>query len=474
MLKAKMRQHALSFIQLPNHFKPFLEEYFEGENGEGEVMFSWTDEAQDEGITIKLDYSGNLTSLSINIKEYNSEIVPLNFEEKRERVERFLLSHYPDALKNFTFYSIKKLTRTERFYYEQVVMDLPLGNAGCYIDINSLGTIVGFTYYGVKPIPNIPSTLISKIALREHVQNSLNLKLEITNFCTSTYNVKEDGFRLVYGIDSLFQYKADTLQPTLTIIHDEHEPERYISLPAFSNKLEFNGLSNEEIIGIMDEMEIIREVDMGEEMGIVWRDPDWKMDEKDISMDGFFKRQTEDTVKAFISKKTAKVRSFMWFKERNGNLQLSREACYQKAITFLQNAVPEYYQYLQLIVVEHEEEDDTSLKEVFRFHMHNGQNIPIHNFVVVNVNRTTGLIDNFSGPSFDVEELKRLPVKPTISKKDASEMFFNQVDFELAWNRNYDDETESYTLVYRACDRQTRKPIRYIDGITGVAISYKE
>lgn len=51
--------------------------------------------------------------------------------------------------------------------------------------------------------------------------------------------------------------------------------------------------------------------------------------------DGFFKKQTEDTVKAFISTKTKKVRRFIWFKERDGGLELSREACYNKAIEFL-------------------------------------------------------------------------------------------------------------------------------------------
>ena len=82
------------------------------------------------------------------------------------------------------------------------------------------------------------------------------------------------------------------------------------------------------------------------------------MKEEDLSMNGFFTRHTEDTVKAFISKKTGKVRSFIWFKERSGDLQLSREECYQKAIDFLQRIDPNYYQYLQLIVLENEEEED--------------------------------------------------------------------------------------------------------------------
>ncbi|CAH1059009.1 YcdB/YcdC domain-containing protein [Paenibacillus pseudetheri] len=49
-------------VQIPSHFQPLIEEYFEQENGEEEAMFSWTNEGQDENITINL----HLTGLSID------------------------------------------------------------------------------------------------------------------------------------------------------------------------------------------------------------------------------------------------------------------------------------------------------------------------------------------------------------------------------------------------------------------------
>ncbi|MCU5727303.1 DUF4901 domain-containing protein [Bacillus toyonensis] len=473
LLREELKKRAISMVQIPNHFQPLIEEYVERENGEGEAMFSWINEEQDEGITIDMDLSGNLTGLLIDNNDKNSDVIPLNIEKKRECAEQFLLSHYPEALKDLTYYKTKKITCADRFYYEQIVMDLPLEHAGCYIDIDLAGNIVNFTYQGVKRVPDIPKMLIPKEKLVEHVQNRLNFQPTIAKLSTATHDVAVDGLRLVYEPEQFFmKYKADVLKPTLTIIHDEDAPQTYVSLTPPSSTTVRKDLSIEDTIGITKRMEVIREVDMGEETGIVWRDRNWEMKEGELSIDGFFKRQSEDTVKAFISKKTGKIRSFMWFKERSGDLRLSREACYQKAITFLQLIVPDYYRYLQLIVRENEEEDDSSMKESYTFHMHNGHGIPIQlELVMVVINRQTGQVDHYSGPRFDMEQLSQIPFEPVISKKEASEIFINHLDFELAWNKNYDSETESYILVYQACDRHSRTSIQYIDAMTGAVIS---
>lgn len=473
--KEELKKRAGTMVQVPGHFQSIIEDYFEGENGEGEAMFAWANEEQDEGITINLDLSGNLSRLSMDTNNENLDIIPLNIDEKKERAEQFLLRHYPDALNYLTYDKTEKFTRTDRFYYEQIVMDVPLENAGCYIDINNQGNIVQFRYKGVKQVPEIPTTLISKEKLMEHVQNRLNLHLEITKLNTAIHNVTEDGLRLVYTPEQFFmKYKADVLEPTLTITDNEDDPQTYVSLTPSSSTDVGKDLSIEDIIGVTDRMEVIREVDMGEETGIVWRDRKWKMKDHDLSVDGFFKKRSEDTVKAFISKKTGKVRSFMWFNERNGDLQLSREACYQKAITFLELMIPNYDWYLQLIVQENDEKDDTSKKESFTFRMHNGHGIPIQlELVMVVVNRQTGQVDHYNGPSFDMEQLRQIPAEPVISKKEASKVFINHLDFELAWNKNYDQATESYNLVYQACDRHSRTPIRYIDAMTGAVISKK-
>ena len=103
--------------------------------------------------------------------------------------------------------------------------------------------------------------------------------------------------------------------------------------------------------------------------------------------------------------------------------------------------------------------------------MHNGHGIPVHlEIVTVGVNCTTGQINHYSGPSFDIEELRQIATEPMISIKEANTIFINHLDFELAWNRNFDSETDSYLLAYHACDRISRTPIRYIDAITGNVI----
>ena len=194
-------------------------------------MFSWTNEEQDEGITINLDLAGNLTSLSIDKNDEHPDTIPLNLDERKERAEQFLLSHYPNALNDLTFYKSKKLTRVQRFYYEQIVMDLPLENAGCFIDIDPMGNIVEFTYNGVKQIPEIPTMLISKEKLIEHVLNRVDFQLMITKLYTGIHNVAEDGLHLVYDLEPFFmEYKADVMKPTLTIIHEEEDPQTYVSL----------------------------------------------------------------------------------------------------------------------------------------------------------------------------------------------------------------------------------------------------
>jgi len=473
--REEFKKRAMEMVDIPTHFQPVIEEYTDGEV----AMFVWENDEKDEEVSIELDGTGNLIRLSIDSDAENSAEDSLSKLEKRERAEQFLVSHYPDALKELIFTKAESFSRTVRFYYEQLVMDLPLEYTGCYIDIDPTGKSSGFKYYGKKQVPSIPTALISKEKLGRHVSDRLDFQLTIANLLSAIHDVAEDGLRLVYEPKQFFMnYKAAILEPTLSIIHDEDDPETYISLSPTSSKVLRKELTNEEIIGITERMEVIREVDMQNETGIVWRDRDWEMKEQDLSINGFFIRHTEDTVKAFISKETGIVKSFMWFNERQGELRLSREECFQRCIEFLQQVVPDYYDYMQLIVreveVEEDEENPPSNRETFTISMHNGQGVHIESSrFMVSVSRSTGLIDHYHGPDFDLEQLHRIPSEPVIPKIKARELFLSQLDFELAWKPDYDSESESYILVYQACHRNSKKEIRYIDAITGELILAK-
>jgi len=462
--KDELKKRALSIVPLPSHYELIIEEYSEGER----VLFSWANEQQDESMTVELDCTGHLLYLSIETNDTIPEAYSLSIEEKRRSVVQFLHSHYPEALKDLTFSQMKKLSGVDRFYFEQFVMNVPLAQAGCYIDVDALGNIVRFRYNGVKASPEIPSKLALKEDLMEYVRNTLTLQLVITKLARDVYNVKKDGLHLVYEVHSFLTFKADVLEPTLTISHDENEPGSYAALPPLQASLMANKVPNEAIIGITDELELIREVDRGPELGMVWRKRNWEMQGKDLSMNSFFKMLSEDTVKAFVAKKTGKIQSFGWMHKRSGNLQLSQEVCYEKAIDFLLKVIPDYYPYLQRLIQGDEEEDERE-SESFIFHAHN-QGLPIADMVIVVVNRTTGLIDYYRGPNFDLDELFQMPAEPAISLEKAYRRFLENIDFQLAWDKNYDDEIESYQLVYQACDRHTRLPIRYINATTGEII----
>ncbi|WP_370452573.1 YcdB/YcdC domain-containing protein [Lysinibacillus sp. SGAir0095] len=473
--KEQLQERAKSLVQLPKYFQPVIEEYFGDENGEGEAIFTWSDEQQEEGISVTLDLAGNLISLSVELNRTDSNTDFLNASELEAQARAFLDRHYPHALQNLTLYETKKLTTAYRFYYEQIVMDLPLPHAGCFIDVEPGGEIVNFKYYGIQPKPIIPKSMIEKEKLIDHVQNRMDFQMTIANLNPELHDIDEGGLHLVYDVDLFMEYQTDTVEPTLTIVHEEDIPSKYSSLPTPTDQVKKES-SIEVSIGITEDMEVIREVDLGGETGIVWRSKEWKLDETDLSMNSFLQRHNEDTVKAFISKKTGKVRSFMWFKERSGDLCLNRENCYQIAIDFIQMIALDDYRFLQLIVNENDDElDEDKMNEVFTFQVHNGQGIRIYlERVRVSVNRQTGLIDYYSGPSFDFEKLKSIPSEPVITQNKAHEIFLSSLDFELAWSKSYEEDNgEYYMLVYQACERDKRKAIRYIDALTGAVITEK-
>ena len=72
-------------------------------------------------------------------------------------------------------------------------------------------------------------------------------------------------------------------------------------------------------------MEVIREVDHADGKGIVWRDKEWQPVKEPKSFDTFFRNRSEETVKAIMDPKTDRLRSFVWFKEREGDLCLDKQ-----------------------------------------------------------------------------------------------------------------------------------------------------
>lgn len=479
MQRELLKKRAHSIIEIPEHFDLIIEEYFEGDHGE--ALFAWTNEKEDEEITINLDLAGHLTNLSIEFEQVKVTTTPLNEDARKIRAEEFLLTHYPDALSALTLYRTTEHEQMIRFSYEQIVGELPLDLAGCFIDVDPLGQVIEFRYYGVKPIPSMPNQLVSKDELRDHLQNKLDFKLKVVQMNGITDDINENRLRLVYEPKQyVLNYFADKMTPTITIDFDleEEDSHTYVPLlaPVEQGSMQHQNRSVEEFIGIPEQMEIIREVDTGDETGIVWRDKNWVKEDENLLVANYFEQRSADTVKAYISNKTGHVTRFMWFKERIGALQLDTDACYQRAIKFLQSILPGYEMYLKRIIcadngAEDEEEEEQQPNETFLFALYNKQDIPVDlEMIIVAVNPTTGQINHYDGPSFDLKQLDFITSEPRISEQEAQSLYFDRVDFQLAWDSDYDDDPPTDRLIYQACDRQTKKKIISVDAITGALI----
>ena len=72
MLKSELKKRALLMVQPINDLQLVMEDY-----GEYGAIFSWTNEEQDEGVSINLDLDGNLIRLSINKGDLDQEISSL-------------------------------------------------------------------------------------------------------------------------------------------------------------------------------------------------------------------------------------------------------------------------------------------------------------------------------------------------------------------------------------------------------------
>lgn len=470
MLKEELRKRARSIVHIPPHYHPVIEDILQDDKGRGEALFIWADEDQEEEISITLDLKGNVTDLSIDKKYEDTVIHPATQEEKRKIAEEFLRHHDAHALNFLTLSKVTNQSLNDIFYYEQLVMGLPLENAGCRIVIDHWGNVTGFTYKGIKPTPEIPEILIEKEKLIADVKQRLDFALEVRQ--------QETGdFRLVYEPTiGRMDYNAGILEPTLTIIPEEDEDIKPTFIPlALPSQWPERESSIEEIVGISADMEVIREKDMGDEWGVVWRWKNWEGKDQDLTINSFFANHNDDTVKAFIHKETGEVTRFIWFYERKGELQLTREECLAIATEFLQKMIPEYCPYLQLRVTEDEADnnDEQPTLSAFTFWFYTGKGIPFHSeIIMVGVNPTTGQINHYSGPSFKLEQLKQIPAEPAITKEQARERFLQHLDFKLAWHYNY--ETESYFLAYEACDRETQSAIQNIDAMTGEVITYQD
>ena len=464
MLKEQLKEIALNFFSIPEHYKLAIENVTD-EN----AMFHWKDVNSVDEYYIELDRHGNLLSLSQPIKQSSEHI---SVKEQQLIAEQFLTSHYPEALHYYTLSKIIEHEDRTRFNFEQFVGGYPLARLNCFIEIAANGDVHEFNYRGyTKTPPSLPEKLVPK----EIILNKLfeaDWTPSLSYLTSETYSVPASGLYALYESPVVYQtLDADIKSCTFDEVVDANldvDEIVYVPLPAVAPQVPEQ--SPEAIIGVTPSMEIVQQAMTEEDTEVtVWREKDWQAP-IDNSLDSYWQKQYEERVKAKITKSTNRLKGFVWFKERTGDFDLSYEECRNIAISFITTYYREYVPYLQMKL------DEPSFNKLHRacfvfsltvddYHVDN-------EFFMITVNKTTGYIDMLMTSDTDISVIKAYKPTPLLQLFEAKQAL-KEVDAHLKWKHSYKDDDTTEQLVYAFSHSKTKQHIRGINAVTGELILMK-
>lgn len=464
MLLAELQRQAEKVLDIPESYRLIIREPYT--HDDGGALFVWEHEEELGRIAINVDVDGKLTRISVDREKAKTDAPAFEHNQLYKIAEDFFVTHYPDALDVFEFHRSEIIKKGIRFYFGQIAGGLPLDRTGCFVDVSLSGEVLIFMYLGAKKLPAWPSAIVSKERLMEDARNRVKLSLKLMYLSSDIYDVEESGPRLVYEISPPYLgYKADEMHPELLFEVEEELPvileTHSVGHSAVANPTPFLG----QLVGIDDNMHLIRESESELETVKVWRSRDFKNEVPDLALTGFIHNHSKDTVKTSISKKDGTLIGVIWFLEREGNQTLSRRDCYQISVDFLRSVMTEQVDRLYCIVEENENEH-TSL-ETFNYKIRHRQLELGNETITVTVNRSVGKIEYYGGPSFELSLLDEVSTIPTVEIEQAYKIYWSLLDFRLAWTE-WDDPEEF--LIYENFKRMNGKAIHFIDAQNGKAI----
>ncbi|MEC1177034.1 DUF4901 domain-containing protein [Metasolibacillus meyeri] len=455
-----LKEKALQFVTIPNHFKLIIEDY-----REDEAAFVWTaDEHFNNGIAITLNHDGQLLNLSIDDEEKSD--IQLSTIERRHIAETFLLKVYPEALQYFTLTTADEREKSTIFRYHQFVANVPLNKPYCFIEVSAAGKVIEFRFNPyTKVVPNVPKQLFNKNKLLAQCVQQAKWQLQLRFLSQDVYAIEQSGLFLVYESEQLYEL-FDAVTGTARFPHEEEDVSKETYLPFPSVQPQIKRCTLEEIIGIPDSMQRIREEEIENLIVIVWRDQSWQSPH-DLTFEGFIRERSEHTVKVRIDQQTKKIKDFLWFKQRTGDLQLNEEQCQEIACSFMATYFEEFLPFLRIKDKEEAIVNEKSQRFSFQFYLYDGESQMIEGETFrLTISATTGLVDSLMGPSITVDQIKAYIKKPVIGDEQFQQALRN-IDAQLIW---HGDEEQ---LMYQLCDKNSNKNISYLDATTGELICSK-
>ncbi|MFE4573639.1 YcdB/YcdC domain-containing protein [Paenibacillus chitinolyticus] len=479
MLIDELKQKAAVTGSVPAHFDLIIEDLQEQEDGETQALFVWQEPSGESGISVTLDAAGRLLSYSVD-EELCNDAAPIGEEALRERARSFFLSQRPEDADRFVLTESRFEERSAFFEWAQTALDLPLPQTGAFIRLTLSGEVTSFTYKGSAAAPPLPVSLVQPERLRQQLAETVRMSLAVVKLIPALYAGGDDRLRLVYQPEPgyrRFDAVTGLAQGTDAEAEEEHEAYKAYELSPEETGDPLSSL--EELIGISTYPLVKdRERDMDENLrGIVWHAADREENPADLSLDGYFRRRMEDTVKATAGKDTGRLRSFIWMVRRTGKLALSYEDCLERAEAFLRKAMHDWLQVPGLAFYFQEKsaedagsESEGQLRYFFTWQLRY-EDVPLYlQFATLCVNASTGYVDRFSGPDWNPEEIRNLAPAAKLNADEAHRLYVEAVDFKLEWDRDYDAETPegAYNLLYTPILKGSgRNRIAFIDAASG-------
>ncbi|MCM3652245.1 YcdB/YcdC domain-containing protein [Metabacillus litoralis] len=467
----ELRVIALQIGHVDDEYEAEIEDY---NQDAGVAVFAWKKKESEElGIWIELANDGSLLNLSRDVWSTKKGFSNFSEEQLKKRALEFVNHHYPYAENQFTLEKWNQLEEgTYRLSYVSMALELPLPFSGFFLTIAKSGEITEFRYYGEAINIQYPEMLVEKEVIKEKFLTELNMDLQITEISSELYVDGDSQLHLVYEPSfPFYSYPADGHRDEYS---DDEEDERSESLECIFRPKENQEQLND-LIGFDEQsFEKIREVDLGNVTGSVWRTKAGSSElQDDLTIDGFFHRRNDYTLKLMHDNESGNLHSMYSFLNRKGNLLLDYLECKELALQMLFHLYPLANQIFRLVVAkEGNEEGSNHFHYEFRvFH----KEIPIRvGAAMISVNRTTGKIDHYMSPGLDPELLVSVNTQPAITEVETKEIYQRAFTIKLEWTQEYLENHEShYTLTYVPSFPLLEGEIAFIEAQTGQKILKK-
>ncbi len=445
MVRDQLKQKAQSISKVPSHYQLMIEDYGEKDEKERRVFFVWQDvEEPERDISVELDHHGRLINLT---KEYEPVIEESLSEERLLQIAlQFTEQHYPSASYEFVFHEKKETEQFVRFTYVQTVLDLPLPQTGFYVKVAKNGEVMEFRYNGGTSSFSIPKQIADKESVTADYLKHIQFELAVEKVRSELYEGGDDRPHLIYEADlPFFSYPADiTEKRHMKPAAEDEDEEETLPLPVLPEAERHADI--DDMIGFTPSMRKIRETDMGESIGTVWRlgnDPE----PRDRSIAGYFEIRNQNTLKIVKDKKSGKLKGVASFIKSEGQLFLSEEDCLKRALQFLYKLYPGADQLFRM----HPAENDWGRQNAFFQFDLQYKEVPLRlGSANISISRTTGKVVGYHGPEIEPEALADLSPSPSISEAEAKAVFAAAFDVKLQWERDYSREKDDfYRLIYR-------------------------